>query len=282
MDNAVELSIAFLRRHPAGAARALARIPPQDAAAFAADAPGATVALALGHMQPASAVRILEQCEPKAAATLLLEMTGTAQAATLRALPGPVRGVILNAMPKRRAATMRRLLSHAAGSVGAWMEATQATFRPETTVAECLQRVRSLQSRLGGIVYLTDANARLLGSVDIDDVLSAADDLPLSGLPQRRVRVLHPQTPLSSTMGLPDWDSALSLPVADRSRRLLGALSFESLREGLAADRVEARGWQFNVLLLHVAQAFLVSLSGLLQVAITEPELSRLGDEEDD
>ncbi len=281
MDDAAELSIAYLRRHPAGAARALSQIAPQDAAAFATGAPDSTIALALGHMQPASAVRVLEHCEPETAAALLLEMTGSAQAAVLRALSNAVRGQVLNAMPKRKAAAMRRLLAHAAGSVGAWMEATQATFRPETTVADCLQRVRSLPSRLGGIVYLTDDNARLRGSVDIDDVLAAADTTALGDLTQRKTRTLHPQASLSSVMALSDWDSALSLPVVDRGRRLLGVLSFESLREGLAADRAETPGWQFNVLLLHVAQAFLVSLSGLLQVAATEHGLSRLTTDED-
>ncbi len=281
MDDFTALSIAFLKCQPAGAARALALVSAEEAAAFVEDAPADLVAATLAWMQPGGAVPILEHCRPETTAALLSEMTGNAQAAVLRALPDAVRDAALATMPKRAAAAMRRLLSHSSGSIGAWMESAPATFRPETTVAECLERVRALHGRLGGIVYLTDADARLHGSLDIDDVLSADDGAALDSLPRRKVRSLKPQATLGSVLALPDWDTAWALPVVDRRRRLVGVLSFESLRQGLAADRGEDRGWHFNVLLLHVAQAFLVSLSGMLQVAATKHEFSRLTPDEE-
>ncbi len=275
MSDAITLSLAFLKHHPAGAARALAEVPAEEAAAFAANAPDALVAATLNRMQPADAVRVLQGCGPKTAGSLLSQMTGNAQAAVLRGLPDADRDAALATLSKRAAAGLRRLLSHAADSVGAWMEATRATFRPDVTVADCLERVRAMRTPMGGIVYLTDADGGLLASVDIDDVLAADDDATLDSLPVRKVRALNPQATLASVIGLPDWDGAWALPVVDRRRRLLGVLSFENLRHGLAAERGESAGWQFNILLLHVAQALLVSLSGLLQVAVTRPGLSR-------
>lgn len=276
MTDASALSIAFLKHQPVGAARALSRVPPDQAAAFATDAPGDLVAATLGRMQPADAIRILQGCSPETAGSLLSQMVGNAQAAALRGMEDAARDAALAALPKRTSAAMRRLLSHAADSVGAWMEATRATFRPETKVADCLKRVRALHGRLGGIVYLTDENGRLHASVDVDEVLAAGDGASLDSLPARKVQPLHPQSTLTSVIALPDWDTAWALPVVDRRRRLLGVLSFENLRRGLEAGRGETTGWPFNLLLLHLSQAFLVSLSGLLNVAVTQPELSRL------
>lgn len=282
MDRATELSIAFLETHPVGAARALERTPLEDAAAFVEQAPAEKVAAVLGFMQPGRAAAILERATPKHAAALLSQITGPARSVLLRALPEPVRDTLLAALPRRQAAALRRHLSYAAGTVGAWMDAPMATFAADTPVADCLASIRKLGSRLGSIVFVIDEDKKLLGTVAVEGLLSADDDALLADLMDKKAVRLSPQASLASVVILPAWDNALSLPVVQRGRRLVGVLHFDSLREGLLVDRVSSEGAQVNVLVMHLVQAFLVALSGLLNTAASGPALSRLTSEWED
>jgi magnesium transporter len=267
MSRAAELSIAFLDGHPAGAARVLDHLPPDEAAAFVVAAPEAAVAGTLGFMQPARAAALLQRCPPAKTAALLSQSAAHTRTLLLRLLPEATRDAALAALPRREAAAMRRYLAHSPGTVGAWMEAPKATFSPDATVGECLARLRALGDRLGSVVFVVGSERRLLGAVDVDALLGAGDNVPLEDLMRRDLAALSPQASLASTLSLPAWDATLVLPVTDRGRRLIGVLQFESLREGLVVDRGEAQGLRVNLVLMHLAHALLVSIVGLLQVA---------------
>ncbi len=281
MDKATELSLAFLRTQPAGAARALEQLQAEDAAAFVEEVPVPTITAVLGHMQPARAAAILERVSPKKAADVLSKTPAPTRSVLLRALPGPARDAALSTLSRREAVALRRYLTYAAGTVGAWMDAPKATFSPDVTASDCLQRIRRLGGRLGSLVFVIDEERRLLGVVDVDGLLGAKDDALLAELMQKDFTRLSPQASLSTVVSLPAWDRALSLPVMDRRRRLLGVLHFDSLREGLLVDRRETKGFQVNFLVVHLVQALLVTLSGLLHTATTEPSLSRLNSEQE-
>ncbi len=281
MDRATELSIAFLQAQPIGAARALEQLLPEDAAAFIEEVTEPSISVALGQMQPARAAAILERVSPRKAAKLLSQTPAPSRSVLLRALSGSARDAALGALSKREAAALRRYLTYAAGTVGAWMDAPKATFAPDVTVKDCLQRIRQLGVRLGSLVFVIDGEKRLLGVVDVDGLLGAKDGALLSELTQKDFTRLSPQASPSTVVSLPAWDRALSLPVIDRSRRLLGVLHFDSLREGLLVDRRETKGFQVSFLVVHLVQALLVTLSGLLHTATTEPGLSRLNSEQE-
>ena len=276
MNRATELSIAFLESHPDGAARVLDGIRAEDAATFVEEVPETSVVTVLGFMQPARAAAVLERVSPDKAGSLLSKTPAHARTLLLRALPEEIRKETLSTLPKKQAASMRRYLAYGQGTVGAWMDPANTTFAADTRVEDCLRRVRELGRRLGSFIFVIDADRRLRGSVRVDRLLTASDDALLGDLMDREIARLSPQASLSSVITLRAWDAALSLPVADRSQRLVGVLHFDSLREGLVVDRGPTGGLQVNVMLTHLAQAFLVSLSGLMNVATAAPASSRL------
>ena len=277
MNRATELSIAFLEAQPAGAARVLDHIPAEEAAAFVTDAPDAAVAGVLGFMQPARAAALLERCPARKAGALLAGTATHTRVLLLRLLSEATRDAALATLPRREAAAMRRYLAYSPGSVGAWMEAPKATFGPDTTVGDCVSRLRQLGDRLGSSLFVVGAERRLLGAIDVDALLGAADGMLLEEVMRRDLTPLSPQASLASILTLPAWDGSLTLPVTDRNRRLVGVLQFESLREGLAIDRGEAAGLALNMVLMHLAQALFVSVQGLLQIATTTPAPTRIG-----
>lgn len=275
MNRAVEISRAFLKSQPTCAARALDRVPPADVAAFVAAEDEADVAEVIARMQPSRAAAILENLAPAKAAALLHHAPAHVRAVVMRALPPASQQAILRAAPRRQAAALSRFLSYDSGSVGAWMDAPSATFAPDTTVGDCLRQLRSLGGRLDPSIFVVDAERRLLGVVELGDLLTAADDERLDAIMRRNIATIAPQASLGSVVSLEAWDSALALPVVDR-RRLVGSLRFDSLREALDIHHGASGGLTANVVTMHMAQALLVSLSGLIHVATREPALSRL------
>lgn len=275
MTKAAEISRAFLRDHPASAARALDHVSPADVAAFITPLNKAEVAEVLARMQPPRAAAIVEQLDPAKAAALLHQAPAYTRAMLMRALPPPAQQAVLKAAPRRQAATLSRYLTYDPGSVGAWMDAPSATFSPGATVGDCLAQLRGLGNRLGSSVFVADAERRLLGSVELQALLAADDAEPLRDIMERDPFTIAPQASLASVVSLEAWDSKLALPVVQR-RRLVGSLRFDSLREALDIHHGAAGGVGLNLVTLHMAQAFLVSLSGLIQVAAREPNLSRL------
>ncbi|MDJ0611592.1 MAG: hypothetical protein QNJ67_21645 [Kiloniellales bacterium] len=278
MNRSTQLSIAFLKTHPAAAARVLDQLPPREAAAFIAQVPEDIAAPVLNLLQTGRAAQILAQSTPQAAVDLLMEMATPSRSVVLRALPKDALEAILAAAPKRKSAALRRFLSHDPGTVGAWMDAPQATFGPDITVGACLSAVRQSARRLGSSVCVVDEKRRLLGLVAVDVLLSAEDQAPLGEIMRREVEWLAPQATLAAAVSSRAWETALTMPVCERGRRLIGILHFESLREGLVDDQSPLGAARMNVMLTHLAQAFLVTLSGLLRIAIAEPEITRLSE----
>lgn len=279
MNRAVELSKAFLKDQPASAARVLDQLSPVDVAAFVADLDEQQVAAVLAQMQPAQSAQVIEQLTPEKAAAVLRQAPAHAQTLLMRAVSPAVQQAILKAAPRRQAAALSRHLSFDPATVGAWMEAPGATFSPQTRVADCLATLRGLGRGLTSNVYVIDGEQHLLGVAALEHLLAAADESLLEEIMQRDITPTMPQATLASIVALEAWDSILALPVVDQRRRLVGSLRFESLREGLDIQHGTSGSLRLNLVAMHMAEAFLVSLSGLLQVAATEPGLSRLSGE---
>lgn len=279
MNRAIDLSRAFLKDQPASAARVLDQLPPADVAAFIAGLDEAEVAGVLARMQPAQAARVLEQIEPQQAVAVLRLAPAYAQTLMLRALSPVTQQVILKAAPRRQAAALSRHLTFDAATVGAWMEVPGATFSPQTRVADSLATLRGQGARLLSNIFVVEDGNRFAGMASLDRLLAAQDDALLQDIMERNMTTIAPQATLASVVALPAWDSTLALPVVDQRRRLLGCLRFESLREGLDIQHGVEGSLKLNLVVMHMAQALLISLSGLLQIAATEPGLSRLSAE---
>lgn len=278
MDKATEFSLAFLQSQPSGAARVLDTVASDDAAALLADASPPSAAGALAHMQATRAAAILRILPPKRTAELLLQMPANARSVILRALPEETTNTVLETVSSRQRAAIRRYLAYAPGTVGVWMDAPHAAFVPETTVADCLRQVRALGQRAGFLVCVIDTERRLRGCVAIDRLLGASDAATLDDIMQRDVVRLSPQAPLTTVVSLAAWDVTLSMPVVDRGRRLVGVLNFDSVREGLVTDRAAASGLPVNRLVVQIAEAYLVCLSGMLHVTTAPSDPTRLAD----
>ncbi|MDX1401478.1 MAG: CBS domain-containing protein [Kiloniellales bacterium] len=275
MDKARDLSVEFLRSHAKGAVPVLMSISAGDAAAYLKEVPDNIVGNVLDVMQPIVAAAILAKLSPEKAAAVILAMDVHGRTQITRVLDDDVMKPIVARMPKRAARDLLRHLEYPEGTTGAAMSSDVPVFEKNTSVAACIEQLRAIPDKIRSMVFVTDDASRLFGVVDLARMLSAPNDVQLGAVADTKVRRLSPYSRLTSVVSLAAWDTALALPVVDSRGRLLGALHFDRLREGIASEQLVGNEQHLGQALVHVAEAFLVCVAGVLESHSAAPTISR-------
>jgi magnesium transporter len=228
MADAETLSHAFMRAHPAAAARVLDALPPAEAAALLARVPARLAAPVLTAMLPAAAARSLAAVDDERALELLGELRTQPMVAVLRHTGEPRRSRLIAGLPTTAGLAAQLLLGYVEDAVGAWTDPDVVALPGETRAADALERVRhaSLDAQH---VFVTGAGGRLEGWVPLPVLLRTPPSAGLASILQRPEAVLAAQTPLAVAAHHAGWEDASILPVVESGERLVGALTHEAL-----------------------------------------------------
>jgi len=202
------------------------------------DAPR-TVALSeeLNALAPAeAAARLAEETDERASRALSL-LNPAAAADILGNLTEERRNGIIAAAPDGRGEQWRVDLQYDEDSVGRLMERPAGVFRPETTVAEAVERLRELVQRTFiTYVFVTDAGGRLVGVLAFRELLFARPDQRLEEIMLRDPFSLKPDTPLVDAMRTVVTRHYPAYPVTDAEGRLVGMVRGQALFERQAYE----------------------------------------------
>jgi magnesium transporter len=231
-----QLAQTALRAYPQDAAPHLERLTPRELAEFL-EKQDATLAAdvvrrvrsdhaaeALAAMSAPGASAILSALEPAVAAMLVSQLDEDARTARLASLDA------------RLASELTALMSYPPGVAGEMMDPRATTFRPETTAREALTRLRALKNKAIHDVFIIDDDARLAGSVGVQDLALAEPGVRLEDIAQPappRVQALAPQDEL---VAIAEDRRLTSLPVVDVSNRLLGVIRYADLLRATQRD----------------------------------------------
>ena len=152
---------------------------PQEAAAFLSQYPPHVIASALAGLNPAMTLDILE------------------------ALPPESSDAVMAAVSPAISAQWRLNRAYPKDSIGRLMGPAYAVFKAEMTVAQTIERLRSLvKNALITYGYIIDESGRLAGLVTMRDLLFAQDQQRLQDVMLRNVFQLNPGMPLNDAMKL--------------------------------------------------------------------------------
>ncbi len=230
MFSAPELSIGFIKRRPASAARVLASLPPVDAAGFLAAIPTRFSATALGRMSPWPAAQIVRHLDAVAAAAVLRELPYVEAAKILRLAPAADRPALLAELPQRLQRSFELSLSFAADSVGANMTTEVATLMVSDSLAQALELVRRSPHDTTELLFITDAQHHYHGVLRALNLLRHPEYFSLADLVDTNCPTLPAQARLDRIAYLDAWNDFGQLPVVSRSGELIGALPRRALR----------------------------------------------------
>jgi magnesium transporter len=196
----------------------------QEAAELLAQHPSALIAQALAELNPAMIQDILGE------------------------LADDLKAGVMQAAPVEVAQQWRRNAQYPKDSIGQLMEPAYAVFEPNMTVAQAVERLRSLV-KFAFITYgyICDSDGKLLGLVTMRDLLLAQDQQRLDEIMLRNVFALNPETALNDAMKLVLERHFPVYPVCDGNGHLLGLVRGQAMFEEQQIEITAQVGTTFGV-----------------------------------
>lgn len=240
---------------------------------------------------PADVGEVVEALDPDHAAVLLADMTTDAVAACLMSLPADRAASHLGNLPTRTAAAILRqiddgqradllqamptatriqvemMMRQPSHRIGAWIETRIITIA-EGTAADAARRTLAKAAHAEGDIYVVDAAGALAGLVTPARLigLRAKQSIDEAARPPRAV--LNASTSIEAALAEPAWTFVDTLPVVDRTGKLLGSVRQSVLRRALVANAEPGAGKK-DTAYMNMADTIYVGLAGVLATSIS-------------
>ncbi len=231
MDLERALLARFVLSHPTQASRLLESRPFSDVASVLNDLPSDAAIELLSSLNPLSAAGALELTDVQRAARDLSATRRDAAGAILRAMRPAPRSAILETLRPETQQALSRLLRYAEGSAGALMDPEVLSVHEGTSAGDALERLRSRPQHALYYVYVVDDAQKLVGVVNLRELMEARPEQPLGVQAIRSVESLPASASSESILAHAAWQRFHALPVVDLGGRFLGVIRYESVRE---------------------------------------------------
>ena len=267
MELETKLRDRFVTTHPTDAARVLESLPASELAEAILALPIGGSSELLPRLAPYSAANALQLVPVQSAARALESTRPDAAAAVLRAMdPGP-RASILDALSSEGRRQLKRLLRYADGTAGALVDPSVLSISDDVSVADAFERLRQSPQHALYYVYVVDEDQRLVGVVNLRELMAARSNQRLGVVAAHAVESLPARASRESIVVHPAWRRFHALPVVEADGRFLGALRYETVRqleEHLRDASLADPGAETSAAL---AELFGIGLEGLVEWA---------------
>ncbi|MEZ5542065.1 MAG: magnesium transporter [Pseudomonadota bacterium] len=235
------LTDAFIDDFPQEATEVLEAAPAGEIAQLLQSVASERGARILGRISTALAATVLEELKAETVRRILAAMDPVAAALLLGSLEPASREARLAVLDAGLARELRDLMSYPQASAGRLMQPRAASFPMRLTVKQALQRLRRFAVRDSAVLVVTDDSGRLVGLVDLVDLVHADPTARLESI----IRIDRPVcvnalTPREEIVDLFSRHRLRLLPVTDLDNRLLGIIRqstvIKAAQEEAAAD----------------------------------------------
>lgn len=231
-----QLAQAALRRYPGEAAPVLERMRAREVADLLERQDAGLAADVLRRLRADQATEVIEVLRDPAATKIVAALEPAVAASLVARLEEQARRARLAALEPALAKELEELLTYPPGVAGGMMDPRVASFRPGTTAREALLRIRALKNREIRDVFVVDDEARLVGSVGIQDLALAEPGARLDELAQSTVPRVQALAPQEELVAIAADRRVTSLPVVDVGERLVGVIRYADLISATERD----------------------------------------------
>jgi magnesium transporter len=225
------LATRFAADHPEEAAAALEQLSFADAAALLADLDPPDAAQLVARISAALAVDCLKTMPDRLVASLLGELPLDLAVHILMRASEDTRRVWLAELPEQRAEFLRRKLRYPPGTAGALVDPLVLALPEDLSVADAQKQLRRSAERAYYYVYVVDRDQRLVGALDLRELLLADTKETLGAVMHRNVERLPAHADLATVAGHAGWHDVDALPVVDAAGVFFGIIRHRTMRQ---------------------------------------------------
>lgn len=219
----------FASSHPEDAARTLETFPPAEGARVLKRLAARSAAEVTTRLSPQAAGAILSEVGPEDTRKLLASIPARQAAAILHQLEDAMREATLSGIDPARARGIRSLLRYPPDTAGSMMDPQVATIRIDVTVSQAISRLRRARRQTLYYLYVTDVDGRLVGVLNLRDLLLASPRDPVEPLVRREVVTLPATASRDEVVNLVQQRRFVALPVVDSDGFLLGVVKSDEI-----------------------------------------------------
>jgi magnesium transporter len=248
-----EIAALLARRDLAALKRKLEPWLPSDLAPLIADLSVEELATLFRHCSRDLAAATFAYLPHDAQRKLLKALNQEQTAALLNALPPDDRTSFLNELPLDVAMQLlamltpderqvaQALLAYPEHSVGRMMTLDFVAVRPEWTVREALDFIRThgYDRETLNMVYIVDPDGRLLDDVRVRRFLVAPLDVPVQSLLDGNFATLAPTDDREKALAMFKHFDRVALPVVDEFRKLIGIVTVDDILDVAEEEATE-------------------------------------------
>jgi magnesium transporter len=223
----------FVELHREDAARAFESLDPSEAVRLLKRLSVDVAASLLERATPHTAARVLEPLDVPRICQLTSHMAPRTAAAVLHQLTEAKREEVLSGLSDSAARSLRALARYAEETAGAIMEPRVAALAIDLTAQQAISSIRKAPREAIHYLYVTQRDRKLIGVLNMRDLLLAAPRDPIEPLVRRNVVSVPDTMDRGDVVELMRDRQLLALPVVDFDGRLVGVVKHdEALRAG--------------------------------------------------
>ncbi|GBD32066.1 Magnesium transporter MgtE [bacterium HR33] len=231
MKDELALASRFVADHPEQAAEVLERLSFSEAAAVLAQLPPRDASRVVARVSASLAVDCLRPLESSKAGEILAELPLELAARLLRRAPDELRESWLEGMPRERSELLRRKLRYPQGTAGALADPLVLALPEDMSVSEAQKQLRRSPDRAYYYLYVVDRDQRLVGALDIRELMLADGKRRLSEVMRSEVVRVPAHADIRSILMHPAWKDLDAIPVVDSGGVFLGIVRHRTMRQ---------------------------------------------------
>ncbi|HMK33989.1 MAG TPA: CBS domain-containing protein [Desulfomonilaceae bacterium] len=222
--------------HPADLADILEDMDVHERAAVVESLNEEILADALEEMDPKVQVSIMRGLEPEKAADILEEMSPDEAADLIADLPTDTARDIFEEMDHSYQETVKGLLAHEEDEAGGLMTTQFMSLSPDKTIVDALAYIRKQADQVDVIyyIYVVDSDGRLMGVINLRELLSKEIFTPLERIMTTRVITAKIDDDAKDLADLFGKYGFRAIPVVDEESHIMGVIRFKALLEIIA------------------------------------------------
>jgi len=231
------LSRHFLEEHPRESAKVLENFASDELVDFLEKYSDEIVASVIRYLMPATAVACLSGMKDTKAATILEQLGVDNAARLLRRMKNKDQMALLGSVSGSYAMRLKSILRYPAGTVGQHMSPNVFIAAENMLASDVFSAARNSTSEMQGDIFIINDAQRLVGLVDVKNLVFADPGLEINEIMHIPDAVLNARINLEYVKDHPKWRFKEALPVVDHNNIFVGVLKRSVMFEALSGDQ---------------------------------------------
>jgi magnesium transporter len=230
MDTDLILFEKFINVNPRQAAQTIEGLEDEEASDFLEGIPVELSTKLISLMNVYKVGKYLRLIKTDIATSLLEKSDIQKTEQWLRQVDEGFRSKLLDGVSTKLAEVLRPKLEYPAHSVGALMTPLNFILREDMVVKDVIRAIKGGNDWSSTDACVVQEDGTLMGIIRFQDLLLANDKDIISSIMKTQIPKFFADLPADSIKKHPGWFDYKSIPVVDRSNRLMGTINFDAIQ----------------------------------------------------